>query len=512
MERLTLLLFVFVAGCGQSTPTEDVISDTASLPDEEQREVAAAHSNAEEQVSLTNRGLKPLSAYPDALSVAELEAKYFTKFGSYDRVRVRGVIRGLYTEKNGSKYEVYLRLYSTSEKQELTGSILDQAPHAYQVSSLADLAGLRPEQEIVIEGKPEMLVMKDCNVLAVGSAEGLPTLPPLMSEADHDRMQLLADQLESIPKAFVSNSWEVPFPEITVHPNDSGEISSNALDKLRDPLSRHLTLQNATQAMVDMLPSVPTITHLEIDDDFENLDLAVLRKLPHLYWVKLSGAGLTDQHIADLCQAPGLRCVYLSFWDSGATDKSIKSLSTCKYLRWLRLGGQIRLSDQGLGDLSKCSNLLKLEVPRSRLSGSCFKELATLQQLHSLRLVGGSDNGGPVDDQLLSAIGEHDWPALATLSIIVDSISTAGIEGLLGSPLRQLQSLQLGTSDLNEGAIAAIVAKPPPKLKTLNLGKTVASKEAVLSLVKIQTLRTVEMRELGGDIKAMLDEKLEARD
>ncbi len=167
MKRLTLLLFVFAVGCGTSTSTEEAPQTSSEPvttarqqpallepPHEEQREPIPLKPKPE-KVPLTKRELKPLSAYSDAISVAELEDKYFTKYGQYDRVQVRGVIRGLYTEKQkGADYRVYFRLYSTKEEEVMMRSITYQLPLSYKVSSLVDIAGLHPEQEIVVEGKP----------------------------------------------------------------------------------------------------------------------------------------------------------------------------------------------------------------------------------------------------------------------------------------------------------------------------------------------------------------------
>ncbi len=486
MKRLTLLLFVFVVGCGTSTPTEDgpVTSTSSQRRGEEQREVAR------------------IEDFPDAISVEEFPT-HLASPDKPDRVKLRGIVHDVYSTKDKSDgYKVYLRLYSPTEAPR------DQwnSRGICEMASIAELNGLCREQEVVVEGGSGGGKVRNCKVLAVGTAEELPALAPVMTTSELDDARVKLEQFNARRPEWQVKLWL----------DETGLIPEKTTEWLHQSraVRNVFVARTAKQPTIDFLATLPLLARLELSVDFNEgeLDLSPLSRLQHLTSIQITGAGITNRHIEQLRGCKGLRNFRVSSYDCPElTGECFREFEKQKFLRWFSFKAPIELKAADAERLANCSRLLKIELGVNELPPACLAKLSTLPELHSLEFFGGSDPSF-VTDNLAAELSRRSWPQLRTLSLWRDQFTPDGFKQLLQNPWPRLTKLELHSCNVPIQAIDLLAASPPPKLKWLMLGRSEIPMDKALRLLAIPTLTDVDLDGASREVSEKLIEAFTDRE
>ena len=116
----------------------------------------------------------------------------------------------------------------------------------------------------------------------------------------------------------------------------------------------------------------------------------LLRSLPRLRALGLSGPGLTDATAEAAAGLPGLTLIGLE--DSRVTDAGVRKLAALPGLEMVMLAGCRGVTDAGLDDLAKCPGLVGLDVRGTGVTRAGLRKLATKRPGCDISWDGGKIN------------------------------------------------------------------------------------------------------------------------
>lgn len=158
--------------------------------------------------------------------------------------------------------------------------------------------------------------------------------------------------------------------------------------------------------------------------------------------IEITVTSISDDDLAQLASAPGLRVLLIDHPDSQITAAGIKHLGGLASLKHLRLRGP-GIDDVALTEIANLKSLQILNVPRGTFTDAGLAQLKTLPNLEMLRF--GSPRVGDAGMKTLCEL-----PALTRLHLIDVPITDAGLEQL--ATMEQLESLYIDGGNISDAA------------------------------------------------------------
>ncbi len=157
-----------------------------------------------------------------------------------------------------------------------------------------------------------------------------------------------------------------------------------------------------TNTALGFAASLPALVELEVIaapwQDFNDMGLAALRRLPRLEQLQLVGPHITDAGIAHLADLTNLQELSI---DAPITDAALPALAGLSQLRVLDLYGT-RVTGRGLSQLAGLQQLEFLNLDRTRADDAGMAAIAQLPSLRTLLL-----RGSRITDEGLAHLGHQ---------------------------------------------------------------------------------------------------------
>ncbi len=162
-------------------------------------------------------------------------------------------------------------------------------------------------------------------------------------------------------------------------------------DAMTEPIGRltrllHLQLQSCqmTDAGLERLQNLSKLEYLDLNHQpgITDRGLAVVRGMPRLTELNLTGASISDQGLQSLRELP---LAHLNLDGTKVTDVGLKSLASLKSLTHLYLAW-CAVSDDGLAQLQSLEKLHTLSLSRRLLTDRGFEHLSAMQSLRNLHI------------------------------------------------------------------------------------------------------------------------------
>lgn len=290
--------------------------------------------------------------------------------------------------------------------------------------------------------------------------------------------------------------------------DDDGAIVSITASEIVDDalLAQVATLPQLRKLQIDSTRGITSegIAHLAQMTALEQLSVSS---------VNFDGNGLGDEIAQEIT---GLeRLTDLSIGECGITDAGVRLLSEMQQITRLELRQEGRLTDAALASVAKMKGLRYLDLSSyvgtehygwMRFSADAVRQLASLQQLEELHLVGHdvpadalafdkltslSLGGRAVDDACAKRIAE--CSRLKSLALSYTAITDAGLEQIATLP--ELARLDIDSHVITDNGIAHLTKLR--NLEHLSLRASQLSDESLTHLAQIQTLTQLDLHGSG---------------
>jgi Leucine-rich repeat (LRR) protein len=220
------------------------------------------------------------------------------------------------------------------------------------------------------------------------------------------------------------------------------------------PKLRVLRLSSTSipDAGVKALEGLRNLRWLDLSGNFSLADDALrsIRQLPALQVLKVDGTEITDRGVAYL---RNLGLQELDLGGTEITDRALRDIGTLTDLRSLVVGSNV-ITDRGIAYLLKCKRLTELGLYGTRISNSGLLLLSRCHRLQALS-IGGNKR---ITDDGLRAVAA--LPKLEALSLLDAPITDRGLSHLV--KCRHLKRLNLEGTAITDAALPSL-----RKLKSL---------------------------------------------
>jgi hypothetical protein len=248
-----------------------------------------------------------------------------------------------------------------------------------------------------------------------------------------------------------------------------------------------------TDEILAKLATLPRLRelHIETTNEVTAAGLAHLGKMAaleklSLYSVNVEGEGLGDAAIGSVA---GLKWLHdLTIGECGTTDAGVRQLEAMQQLTRLELRQEGRLTDAALVSIGKLRGLARLDLTsyvgtkeygRMRFGADGIRQLAGLQELEELHLVG------------------HDVPAEALVFDRLTSLSLGGpgVDDACADRIatcRNLKSLSLSYTSISDDGMRQLATLPA--LARLEIDSHVITDDGISHLKSLKQLTHLSMR------------------
>ena len=218
------------------------------------------------------------------------------------------------------------------------------------------------------------------------------------------------------------------------------------------------------------------LMNIETSDE----DVAAIATLGDLAWLRLWGAGITDDSVRKLCKLPRLKNLQLLF--TSMTDQGADCLAGMTGLEALDLRGCARLDDRALVPIEKLTRLSNLKLQTPGVTDAGIDHLLPLRGLTTLALEQAAL--GPAGLKKLAGLAK-----LEDLSFLeCQTLSDEAVACL--APLAALKRLSLRGTPIDGSGLAHLRTAG---LEKLDLSQTNTGDKALESLARASALKWLNL-------------------
>ena len=225
--------------------------------------------------------------------------------------------------------------------------------------------------------------------------------------------------------------------------------------------------------------------------EISDADVQLVATLPDLQWLRLSGAGITDDSAKHLKGLQRLKMLGLLFTDM--TNDGLACVENMTTLDALDLRGSARIGDPGLARLKKLTRLTTLKLQTTNVTDAGLDHLQGMSALTTLAL-----EQAVLTPAGLEKVGKL-FPKLEELSLLgCATVDDDGVGRL--AALRRLRRLSLRGTQARGPGLAKLNA---PDLEKLDLSQTPADDEAMANIARFPQLKWLNLWATQIDDKGM---------
>jgi internalin A len=211
------------------------------------------------------------------------------------------------------------------------------------------------------------------------------------------------------------------------------------------------------------------------DSDLARLAVSI-RRLPSLASIDLGGTRIGDGALKPLAKLVGLQALFLDV--TAISDASLRDLAGVENLRWLDLS-RTRITDAGVGEAATHKTLRVVRLANNpQVTDKGLIELARLSELRTLNLSGTSVS-------LTDSVDLSGWKNLSRLDLSRCPIADDGIKFL--AKLTALEELDLSGTSVTGTGLPALADLP--KLRSLRLTDAPLTDEGAKGIAKLKQIR-----------------------